>query len=112
MQTQTLQRALFKIRLPEDPVRQTQLHKKMDEYRFRLNLPLYDHPETIYKIAVLEALLAEGAVDPVALAAKLARDATRQFDHALFYDAVAVIESYCRDGGDTTIGGTGLPQVG
>jgi hypothetical protein len=112
MNTVTIRPSLSKVSLPEDPSRQRQLRKKMDEYLFRLRSPLYDRAETTYKIAVLERLFGEGAVDPATLAAELAADLAQQFDHALFYDAFAVIESYCRDGGDTAIGGTGLPKFG
>ncbi len=99
------------LELPNDPVRQAQLRKKLDEYLFRLKLPLYDHAATTFKVAVLQRLLSAGSINPVALAAELAADPTIRFDHALFYDAFTVIGCYCRDGGVGAIGGTGLPAA-
>lgn len=110
MSTQMLGPSVSRMGLPEDDLRRSQLRKKLDEYRFRLKMPLYDHTDTAYKIAILDKLLAQGVVDPVALAAELAADRTTTFDHGRFYGAFAVIESYCRDGGATAMGGTGLPD--
>ncbi len=111
MNTLMIGASVLELSLPEDPVRKSQLRKKMDEYLFRLKVPLYDHTETTYKIAVLNRLLNAGSVNPVALATELAADPTKHFDHAHFYNAVAVIASYCKDGGETAIGGTGLPKM-
>lgn len=112
MNTQMMRAAISKLSLPDDPVRQAQLREKLREYLFRLKMPLYDPTETSYKVAVLGRLLDDGGVDPVALAAELAADPARPFDHAMFHDAFAVIQGYCRNGGDTLIGGTGLRAPG
>lgn len=99
------------LTLPEDQVRQAQLRKKLDEYEFRLKVPLYDYVQTSYKIAVLQKLLDEGVVEPVALAAELSANPAKHFDVGAFYNAFTVIENYCRTGGASAIGGTGLPKV-
>jgi hypothetical protein len=100
-----------RLELPDDPVRQAQLRKKLDEYLFRLRLPLYDRAANTLKIAILQRLFSAGSINPVAFAAELATDPTQRFDPALFYDAFTVIGNYCRNGGAGTVGGTGLPAV-
>lgn len=111
METLLPQPSVEKLTLPDDPVRQAQLRKKLDEYLFRLKVPLYDYTQTTYKIAVLQRLLDDGAIEPIALAAELSADPAKHFDSAAFYSAFTVVESYCRTGGANAIGGTGLPTV-
>lgn len=103
--------SVMKLTLPEDPVRQAQLRKKLDEYQFRLKVPLYDYVQTTYKIVVLQKLFDEGSIDPVAVAAELSANPLKHFDIGAFYDAFTVIENYCLTGGASAIGGTGLPNV-
>jgi hypothetical protein len=111
METVLPKAAVLKLTLPEDPVRQAQLRKKLDEYQFRLKVPLYDYVQTTYKIDVLQKLFDEGVIEPAALAAELSAIPAKHFDIGAFYNAITVIENYCRTGGAFAIGGTGLPKV-
>lgn len=111
METHMSQPSVANLVLPEDPVRQAQLRKKLDEYRFRLRLPLYDHAANAMKIEILQRLFSAGWINPVAFAAELAKDPAQPFAPTLFYDAFTVIGNYCRNGGAGAVGGTGLPAA-
>ena len=69
MESRMMHRSVVRLELPDDPVRQAQLRKKLDEYLFRLKLPLYDRAANAFKIAILQRLFSAGSINPVALAA-------------------------------------------
>ncbi len=111
METALTKNSVLKLTLPDDPGRRAQLRKKLDEYLFRLKVPLYNYVQTKFKVDILQKLLDEGMIEPMALAAELSANHAMNFDVGAFYDAFSVIENYCRTGGALAIGGTGLPRV-
>jgi hypothetical protein len=85
---------------------------KLEEYRTRLDLS--KKPETqfdeIYKIAIIERLLADGKVDPAVLFEELKREYDGFSARGTFFNACGVIRGYVEDGGKNVRGGTGFPD--
>lgn len=107
------------IRLPEDPIRKKQLELKLEEYARRLEEgdDAYRHPElqlklgvdARYKHDVLERVLKNGSLNTWEYSRELGKAGT--FHASAFQTACAVIDEYCKTGGERCIGGTGLPEV-
>lgn len=103
--------------LPEDKVRVEQLRDKLEEYKKRLSA--YDHPDLqlqldigYYKVIILERLLENGWVNTRDFSFELAKKHGVSFNVEFFEKACAVIDDYCKTGGQNVHGGTGLlPQV-
>jgi hypothetical protein len=98
------------IVLPKDDARKTQLRRKLEEYRKRVEP--FHAPEqmmdTICKVAVLEQLLRDSQVNTWDLSRELFVTYGRAFDPDAFNNACGTIEDYCKTGGQNASGGTGL----
>ena len=106
------------IRIGED---RELLRRKLEEYKERLKSPTvplgvaYRAPEalfdfdTVYKIAVTEALVNTGEVSTYDLSHKL-KTKYGFFDSEAFNNACGVVEDYIKTGGKGVRGGTGLPK--
>ncbi len=107
---------------PKDESRVRQLELKLEEYRKRLReRSAYKPPEmdsNWWKVRVLEKVLGDegSGVKTSDLAYEILRDLNQEvFDSTqmMFFDnACAVVEDYVLTGGQTSHGGTGLPDVG
>lgn len=97
------------IELTEDRER---LAAKLEEYRERIRSRPYNPPEfqtdSYYKIAVLEALLADGSATRSAVH-DIIESRFNRVDEREFHNAWGVIEKYVYAGGRGLHGGTGLP---
>ena len=105
------------IRLPKNIRLARNLRKKYHEYLGRIT-DHQQHPELpakksalvrdAYKARIIDALRTRGIVDVVSLAEELEREYTGKFQYKQFMQAAAVVRSYCQDGGEAVVGGTGL----
>jgi hypothetical protein len=119
----------MKVQQPERPrielneAMAPQLERKLEEYKARLAEDQNATDDRIYvppeertdlidsemKIAVLQALLRDKAVDTLALGDELSQKplwSPRLFDHACF-----IINAYNQNAPGTVRGGTGLPKA-
>jgi len=105
------------IRLPKDLRLARQLRKKYHEYLGRIT-DHKQHPELpvkktslerdAYKARIIDVLRNKGSVDVVSLAEELESRYANSFKYNQFMQAAAVVRSYCQDGGQGVVGGTGL----
>src|SRR4030042_4226739 len=100
------------IILPEDEAHKQQLHRKLEEYRQRIDP--FRHPglqmSAVCKKTVLEHLLRDGQVNTWKLSKDMAATHGQTFDIDAFNNACAVIDDYCKTGGKKAQGGTGFAQ--
>lgn len=98
------------IVLPNDEMRKRQLEDKLKEYKGRKDP--HRHPalqmDTICKIEVLERLLRDGKVVTWDLSREMAKTYGDSLDVDALDNACFVIEDYCKTGGKSIDGGTGL----
>jgi|SRR3989338_8826132 len=102
------------IVLPTDEARKRQLREKLINYNER------KHPhrapkwqmDLICKIAILERLLRDGAVDTQELSREMAKNYCEGFNADDFENARDVIRDYCETGGQNVSGGKGLIMPG
>jgi hypothetical protein len=103
------------IQEPKDADIAKKLPGKLEEYKQRLSSLAKENrdinskavKDTVYKIGILESLLQTSPVVTYKLAAKL-EEQYGELDLDIFKNACAVVDDYCRTGGKSVRGGTGL----